>query len=318
MVGWIGVLRPSPIGRGRAEVRAAGSPTVRRRELGALLKALRNATGWTAEQVANRLVISTSKLSRLETGQRGASTRDINDLCDLYEVDDEQRRHLLELASEGKQRAWWQALGLPYSRYVGLETAAASISDYGLGVMPGLLQTADYARAIVRAAVSTWVPEVAEQRVKGRMARQQLLHAANAPRFEAVVDESVLHRVVGSPAVMQAQLQRLLELSKLPNVALRVVPYEAGALPAPANKFIILRFALPAVPDVVFIESLTEELYLDDPGEVEIYETTFSTLTQLAASPEVTREIIATMISSYSARQPGGQDIDPGLSCQGP
>jgi len=283
-------------------VHAAGSPTVRRRELGALLKALRNAKGWTAEQVADRLTMSTSKLSRLETGQRGASARDVNDLCNLYEVDDEQRQHLLELASEGKQRAWWQALALPYSTYVGLEAEAISISDYGLGIVPGLLQTADYARAVVRAAVPRWVPEVVEQRVQGRIARQQLLQAETAPHFEAVVDESVLHRVVGSPGVMQAQLERLLAMSDLPNVTLRVIPYEAGALPAGNNKFIILGFAQPAISDVVFIEGLTGDLYLEDPRDVEIYIMTFRTLVQLAASPDTTREIIAAMIPSYRAR----------------
>jgi transcriptional regulator with XRE-family HTH domain len=283
-------------------VHAAGSPTVRRRELGALLKALRNAKGWTAEQVADRLTMSTSKLSRLETGQRGASARDVNDLCNLYEVDDEQRQHLLELASEGKQRAWWQALALPYSTYVGLEAEAISISDYGLGIVPGLLQTADYARAVVRAAVPRWVPEVVEQRVQGRIARQQLLQAETAPHFEAVVDESVLHRVVGSPGVMQAQLERLLAMSDLPNVTLRVIPYEAGALPAGNNKFIILGFAQSAISDVVFIEGLTGDLYLEDPRDVEIYIMTFRTLVQLAASPDTTREIIAAMIPSYRAR----------------
>ena len=276
-----------------------GSPTVRRRELGTLLKELRTQRGWTAEQVGERLRFSPSKMSRLETGHRGASARDISDLCDVYEVDDEQRRRLLELASEGKQRGWWQPLGLPYSTYVGLEAEAVSISDFGLGFIPGLLQTADYARAIVRAAVPKWVPEIVERRVEGRMARQQLLHGENAPHFEAVVDESVLHRVVGSRAVMRAQLERLLELSELPNVTLRVIPYEAGALPAGNNKFIILGFASPDVKDVVFIEGLTGDLYLEDPGDVETYNTTFRTLVHLARSPGKTRAIIAGMIPSY-------------------
>ena len=267
-----------------------------------MLRALRNGKGWTAEQVAERLLISTSKLSRLETGQRGASARDVRDLCNLYEVDDEQRQHLMELARESKQRAWWQPLALPYSTYVGLEAAATSISDYGLGFIPGLLQTADYGRAIVRAAVPRWVPEVVEQRVVGRMARQQHLFSDDPPRFEAVVDESVLHRVVGSPAIMQAQLERLLELSDLPHVTLRVIPYEAGALPAGNNKFIILEFAQPTVADIVFIEGLTGDLYLDDPRDVETYELTFRTLRQLAASPDATRDLIAAMIPSYRAR----------------
>ena len=283
-------------------VPASGSPTVRRRELGALLRAHRARNGWTAEHVADRLEFSASKVSRLETGQRGASARDIRDLCDLYGVDGQERQHLMDLASEGKQRAWWQPLGLPYSTYVGLEAEAASISDYGLSILPGLLQTPDYARSVVRAAVPKWVPDVVEQRVEGRMTRQQLLFSASAPHFEAVVDESVLHRVVGSRAIMRAQLERLLELSDLPNVTLRVIPYDAGALPAGNNKFIILRFALPAISDVVFIEGLTGDLYLEEPHDVEVYNTTFRTLIQLAASPEATREIIATMIAGYRAQ----------------
>ena len=278
------------------------SPTVRRRELGALLKQLRTQRGWTAEQVGGWLRFSPSKMSRLETGHRGANARDINDLCDLYGVDDERRQRLLELASEGKQRAWWQPLGLPYSTYVGLESEAVSISDFGLSFIPGLLQTADYARAIVSAAVPKWVPEIVEQRLQGRMARQQLLHTERAPLFEAVVDESVLHRVVGSRAVMRAQLERLLELAELPSVTLRVIPYDAGALPAGNNKFIILRFASPAVKDVVYIEGLTGDLYLDEPSDVETYNTTFRTLVQLAASPHETREIIDAMIPTYSGQ----------------
>ena len=239
-------------------------------------------------------------MSRLETGHRGANARDINDLCDLYGVDDEQRRRLLELGSEGKQRAWWQPLGLPYSTFVGLESEAVSISDFGLGFIPGLLQTADYARAIVRVVSPEMAPEVVEQRVQGRMARQQLLDREDAPQFEAVVDESVLHRAVGSRAVMRVQLERLLELSERPKVTLRVIPYEAGALPAGNNKFIVLRFASAEVKNVVFIEGLTRELYLDDPEEVETYNTTFRTLVQLAASTDKTRAIIAAMIPSYS------------------
>jgi hypothetical protein len=242
-------------------------------------------------------------MSRLETGHRGASPRDISDLCDLYEVDGEQRRRLLELASEGKQRAWWQPLGLPYSDYVGLEAEAISISDFGLGFIPGLLQTADYARATVHAVLPDLVPDMVEQRVQGRMARQQqFLDREDAARFEAVVDESVLHRVVGSRTIMRAQLKRLLKLSERPDITLQVIPYEAGALPAGNNKFIILRFTSAEVKDVVYIEGLTGEVWVQDPDEVEIYNTTFRTLMQLAASPEETREIIAAMIPSYRER----------------
>lgn len=271
----------------------AGSPTVRRRELGTLLKTLRTERGMTAEQVAGQLGVSTSKVSRLETGQRGARARDINELSDLYGIGQEERQRLLELARAGKERAWWQPLGLPYPTYVGLETEAAAIFDYGLGIIPGLLQAPAYARAVVAAADPTLPPEAVEQRVQGRMFRQQLLLDEAGPRFEAVVDESVLHRVVGGAEAMRAQLERLLELSTLPRVTLRVIPYEAGALPAGNNKFIILSFAQAAVRDVVFIEGLTGDLYLDDPADVEAYKTAYEALAQLAADPAATREIIA-------------------------
>jgi transcriptional regulator with XRE-family HTH domain len=266
-----------------------------------LLRSLRTRKGWTVDHVAERLGVSPSKLSRLENGLRGVSAADIANLCSLYDVDAGQRQQLTELARASRQRARWQPLGLPYSTYIGLEADAVSISDYGLGIMPGLLQTSDYARAVVRAAVPRWVPDVVKQRVEGRMLRQQLLFSEHPPRFEAVVDESVLHRVVGSHAIMRAQLQRLLELGELPSVTLRVIPYSAGALPAGNNKFIILRFAQQAVPDVVYVEGLTRDEYLKDPHEVEVYNTTFRTLVHLAASPRATREIISAMVTSYSA-----------------
>ena len=283
------------------------SPTVRRRELGALLKALRTERGWTAEQVGERLRFSPSKMSRLETGHRGASARDINDLCDLYEVDDKQRGRLLGLARAGKKRAWWQPLDLPYSDYVGLEAEAVSISDFGLGYIPGLLQTADYARATIHAVVPDLDPDMVEQRVQGRIARQQqFLDREDAPKFEAVVDESVLHRVVGSRTIMRAQLERLVELSeRQPNITLRVIPYEAGALPAGNDKFIILKFASAEVRDVVYIEGLTDEVWVNDPDKVEIYNSAFRTLVELAKSPGGTRKAITAMIPSYSG-QPGG------------
>jgi transcriptional regulator with XRE-family HTH domain len=285
------------------EVPTTGSsPAIRRRELGVLLRTLRSEKGWTVDQVASHLQVSASKVSRLETGQRGATDADIHSLCELYGVDAEQRQRLTELARAGKRRARWRPRGLPYSTYIELEAEAVAISDYGLGIMPGLLQTSDYARAVVRAAVPRWVPEVVTQRVEGRMARQRLLFSEQPPNFEAVVDESVLHRVVGSPAVMRAQLERLLLLADLPSVTLRVIPYAAGALPAGNNKFIILTFAQPTVSDVVFIEGLTRDEYLEDPHEVEVYNMTFRTLVGLAASPHATREMISAMIVRYSAQ----------------
>lgn len=281
-----------------------GSPTVRRKELGTLLRQLRTDRGLKIDYVAEKLECSPSKVSRIENGQRGAHARDVKDLCDLYEVDDQTRQHLLELASAGKQRAWWQPLGLPYSDYVGLEAAASRICDFGLGFVPGLLQTAEYAREVVRAGARPLTSDLVDQRVAGRLARQQILtRPTSPPLFEAVVDESVLHRVVGSPQVMRDQLTQLLDLSQLPNVDLRVIPYSAGALPAGNNKFIILTFDRPAVPDVVFIEGLTGDLYLEEAQDVEIYSSTFQALSELAANIEQTRAIIASIISAEGTGQ---------------
>lgn len=268
------------------------SPAVHRKQLGTSLKALRGQRGWTVDDVASRIGVSPSKVSRMENGHRGVSDNDIERLCDVYGVTGKRRDRLTNLAREGRRRT-----GLPYSTYVGLEADARQISDFGLGIVPGLLQTADYATAVVRAAVPKWTPSVVERRVAGRMARQGLLFSEDPPNFDAVIDESVLHRVVGSPATMRAQLERLLELSDLPTVTVRVIPYEKGALPAGNNKFIILRFGMPDVSDVVFIELLTNDVLLDDPRDLKVYNLTFTTLTQLAADANGTRELILAAIA---------------------
>jgi transcriptional regulator with XRE-family HTH domain len=286
--------------RGEAEVPGTSSPTVRRRELGAQLRALRIEKGWTVEQVAERLLISSSKVSRLETGQRGASARDIRDLSDLYGLDDEERERLTDLAKAGKQHPWWQPLSLPYSTYVGLEADATSIRDSALGVVPGLLQTPDYARAVLHAFVPPRTPDQVEHLVEGRIARhERVLSAENPPQFRAILEPSVLQRVVGSRAIMRVQLQRLLEASELPNVTVRVVPYEAGALPNAINKFIILSFATLPLPDIVYVEGLTGELFIERKEDTEAYNSAFQALEGLAASPSDTRDIITSILKSY-------------------
>jgi len=245
-------------------------------------------------------MISPSKVSRLETGQRGASARDIRDLCNLYGLGEEQRRHLTDLAAEGKQHAWWQSFDLSYSTYIGLESEATSIRDFGLGVIPGLFQVRDYAQAVTQAVVSVshHAPGAAERMVEGRMIRQQrILGAGNPPQIETIMDVAVLHRVVGGKAIMRAQLQHLLAVSELPNVTIRVIPYEAGVLPVPNNKFIVLGFAGLALPEVVYIEALTGELYLEQEEQIETYKAAFQALRNLAASPEASRGIITSALA---------------------
>lgn len=282
----------SPGGKWR-KLPGHGGPTIRRRELGARLRELRTDRGWTVEQVAEQLQFSPSKVSRLENGFRGASARDIRDLCDLYGVADQQRQQLIDLAAEGKQRAWWQSRELPYSTYVGLEADAETISDFGLGVIPGLLQSEDYARAVLTAAHPPLAADLIEQRLAGRLERQRLLFSDRPPRFDAVIDEAVLHRIGGSPAIMLAQLRQLLTVSELANVTIHVVPYVAGILPVPTSKFIVLSFREPSVPGVVFIEGLTGDLYLGPADGLADYEQAFRAMKTMAVSPELSRQMIS-------------------------
>ena len=274
---------------------AANSPTVRRRELGTLLRSLRTDAGLTVDYVAERLECSASKVSRLETGQRGASLRDVRDLCALYGVSAAEQDRLITLAREGKQQAWWHSFDLRYLTYVGLEDEAASIRLYNANVVPGLLQTPDYARAVTTAVLPERTPDVVDQEVDARLTRQHLLTKENPPEIQVVLDESVLHRAVGGPAVMRAQLERLLDLSRLPNVSVHVLPYESGALPAVETKFNILSFATPEVSDVVFIEGLVGDLYLERPADVLEYEKVFGILLGIVLGAEQTNNLITKL-----------------------
>ncbi len=251
------------------------------------------------EQVAERLQCSPSKVSRLETGRRGVSARDIRDLCDLYDVRGENRQQLIDLAAEGKQQAWWQSKNLPYSTYVGLEAEAARISDFALSLVPGLLQTADYGRAVLTAIHPPLTADTIDQRLAGRLERQRLLNSESPPEFEAVIDEAVLHRVGGSRAIMRAQLLHLLAVSEWPNVRIWVVPYQAGILPVPTNKFIVLSFKEPSVPGLVFIEGLTGDLYLGSADGLADYQQAFSAMRAMAATPESSRQMIATIADTF-------------------
>ena len=268
------------------------SPTLRRRELGALLRAFRVSQGLTVDQVAEHLLCSPSKVSKMETGHGTVTLRDVRDLCDLYGVTDEgERERLTQLAREGKAQGWWQAYGLPYPTYVGLEAEATSISDYDSAVVPGLLQTADYARALHEAAIPKMAPDVIEQWVASRAARQRLLHRPDPPRFHAVLDEAVLRRVIGRPEVMRAQLQRLAEAAKFPTVRIQVIPYSAGAHPALDSTFNILDFG-GSVPSVVYVEGLIGPSYLDRSEDVVRYREVFDHLCVIALTPKDSIEFI--------------------------
>jgi transcriptional regulator with XRE-family HTH domain len=292
----MGVMPVAHAGRDTAD---AQNTVLRRRELGALLRRLRTEKGMTIEQVADALLCSLSKVSRLETGQRGAGARDIRDLCNLYEVDDAQRQNLTRLAREGRGQAWWQPYGLPYETYVGLEAAATRICDYEPGVFPGLLQIPDYARVIHETAVPKLSSAVIEQRIEVRQVRQAILTREEPlpPRLEAIVDEAILHRPIGSAQVMAAQIERVIEACKLPNVSVRVLPFAAGAHPALDSTFIMMDFA--EAPAVVYVEGLVGHLYVQGAQDVQRYRQVFELLRAVALDEQKSLELMSRMRAEH-------------------
>lgn len=277
-----------------------GNPTLRRRELGFLLRQLRTERGLSVEDAAERLMFSATKVSRLETGRAGASPRDIRDLCVLYEITDPAKRErLMTLAREGKQRAWWQRFALNYATYVGLEAEATSISDYNTDVVTGLLQVEGYARAILEASEPPINPTAIEQNIEARIKRQALLTQNDGPLFHFVLDEGALRRPVGGPAVMQTQLARIIEVARLPRVTFQLIPLNVGAHTGLDSVFVILEFDTPTVNDVVYIEGAVGNIYLESSAELARYKRIFSRLHSIALSPEDSIAAVITIAATY-------------------
>jgi transcriptional regulator with XRE-family HTH domain len=274
------------------------SPTVRRRELGTRLRALRTEASLTVEQVAEQLLCSPSKISRLETGQRGASPRDIRDLCDLYGVQGSERAYLGALAREGGRKAWWQPYDLPYATYVGLEAEAVAIKDFEPGVFPGLLQTPAYARAVHEGGIPRLSQGIIDQRIEERRTRQEILTRDDPPQLATIVDESVLHRVVGGPEVMRRQLERAIEASRQPHVTVQILPFSAGAHPALDSTFAVLEFVAP-VPGVVYAEGLVGNIYRERPEDVQRYKEIFEYLSEVSLNPHDSMDLMKRMIELY-------------------
>ena len=230
-----------------------------------MLRALRTEKGLTVEQVAERLLCSPSKVSRMETGHGVATPRDIRDLCGLYEVTDQSERdRMMTLAAESKQQAWWQSYELSYETYVGLEAEAMVISAFQSSAVHGLLHTADYARAGHEAAMPRLDPHQIDLQIEAKLIRQRILTQANPPSFAVVLDEAVLHRMVGGRQIMAAQLARIMDVAPLPNVKVQVLPYEQGAHPAMESNFTILE--LPHQAPERRLRRGTDRVNLPRPG----------------------------------------------------
>jgi transcriptional regulator with XRE-family HTH domain len=263
------------------------SPTIRRRRLGAELRRRRESAGVTIESVADRLECSASKISRIETGHTTATPRDVRELLGIYGAADAECEELVQIAREARQKGWWH----PYSTvltgaYVGLEAAAESIRAYEQQVVPGLLQTEAYARAMIRAARPDITADEVDRRVTVRLARQSLLTQDDPISLWVVLDEAVVSRPVGGDAVMRAQLQRLADAADLPNVTIQVLPFEVGAHAGMDGTFAILDFPEPSDPDVVYAENATGGLFLEKSDELRKYIFIFDHIRAAALRPE--------------------------------
>jgi transcriptional regulator with XRE-family HTH domain len=285
-----------------SEVQLGSGPTVRRMLVGAQLRRLRTEQGISREEAGEAIRASEWKIHRLENGQVGFKERDVVDLLRLYGVTEPTEvAGFVVLAREANQPGWWQPYGdlLPqwFRAYVDLESAASVIRAYEGQYVPGLLQTEDYLRAVVDGAHLDDSPEEMERRVQLRMTRQTLLTRPDAPRLWAVVDEAALRRPVGGREVMRTQLERLVEATKLPNVTLQVLPFGVGAHPAMGGAFSILRFHDQELPDVVYVEHLTNALYLDRRDDVDHYLHVMENISVRAASPDQTEGIVNEILS---------------------
>ncbi|GAA3394481.1 helix-turn-helix transcriptional regulator [Streptomyces roseoviridis] len=279
------------------------NPTVRRRRLGQELRRLREAKGMTAEQVADRLLVSQSKISRLENGRRSISQRDVRDLCGVYEVEDDRVvDSLMQMAKDSRQQGWWHAFGdIPYSVYIGLETDAESLRVYEPQIIPGLLQTHAYAEAVISGALPESTPADIDKRVTVRTRRQDRIKDGERPlRLWAVIDEGALRRVVGSRQLMVEQLEHLIEQSHLPHVTVQVLPFHMGAHPGISGHYAILEFPDASDSSVVYIEGVTSDLYLEKAQDVAKYSVMYEHLRAQALNAEDTRVFLTDIAKEYA------------------
>jgi len=281
------------------------SPTARRRRLSAELEALIKGAGLDAAKVDDRLEWTRGKTAKMLRGAwKLPSLRDIRDILDLLQVpaDDPHRDYLLTLARQGRERDWWhpyrEMLSESFTTYLGLETEASSVYTFEQGVFHGLLQTPEYARAVMLDGPDELDEQAIEERVKIRLERQKLLTTGSDPlRLWAILDEAVLRREVGGTDIMAAQMRHILQLAELPRVTIQVVPFSKGAHPGVSGPFTILEFPEPASPDAAYTESLAGELVLEKPHDVGRFKIALERLRSIALSPKDSLAMMATEVA---------------------
>jgi transcriptional regulator with XRE-family HTH domain len=282
-------------------VAADRSPTLRRRELASQLRDLRKQSGRTVEDVARELLCSPPKISRIETGVRPASLRDVRDLCTIYGVDDSLRDRLMGLAREAKQQGWWNKYeDIAIDRLIGLEIEAAQVSSYESCVIPWMFQTKEYARAVIRGSLPRIDDHVLDERVAARITRQEIITRESPPHFWSLVDESSLRRRVGSNQIMRDQLNGMVDLAAIPNMTLQVVPFGLGAHPGLDNTFEFLEFQ-SGQPPVVYLENMAGGLYLESVSDVDRYKEALMHLRAGALDPESSVSLIEQVRETFKA-----------------
>lgn len=278
------------------------SPTLRQRELGQRLRRLRHEQELTVEAVGERLLCSATKISRIETGARRASLRDVRDLCRLYEAGEEQTAELMSLARQAREPGWYaQYEDLDLAPYIGLEQEATAITFFSNYWIPGLLQTEDYAQAIIKAIAPKIDQKVFEQRVEVRMRRQEILEQSTRPRFRSLMDEAVLHREVGGPRVMRDQLDQVIRVVGAEQATVQIIPFSAGAYASADGNFSLLEFAnSPDIPDLIYVEGLTSHLYQERDTEIKRYREALEYLRDSALNPRESLRLIEKIRANHS------------------
>lgn len=276
--------------------RDAGSIALRML-VGARLRRLREAAGLTCEAAGATIRASHSKISRMEHGRLGFKRRDVADLLTAYGVSDVAERDvLLSLAAMAAAPPWWReyadVVAPWFEEYLGLEEAASIIRTYEVQFVPGLLQTADYARAVIGLGRETGIAGTPERRVAMRMRRQELLRRRNPPKLWAVIDEAALRRAVGGTATMRAQLRHLIDLAEQPNITIEILPFSAGGHVAAGGPITLLRFAEADIRDVVYLEQLTNAFYSTKREDIELYWHILNRLVIDAEAPDVSVKIL--------------------------
>jgi transcriptional regulator with XRE-family HTH domain len=285
---------------------SSGGPTVLRILLGAQLRNRRESKGISREKAGWEIRASESKISRMELGRVSFKERDVADLLSLYGVIDEaERAALLALARQANTPGWWHryvdVLPSWFQSYVGLEAAATLLRTYEMQFVPGLLQTEQYARAVILLGHGAATPAEVESRVRLRLARQEILRRSEPLRLWAVIDEAALRRPIGGPEVMRAQIAALIEATELPQVRLQVIPFDAGGHAAAGGAFSILRFPDADLPDVIYVEQLTSAMYLDKREDVDEYAAAFDRVSIDAEPPARTADILRDMLADLRA-----------------